>query len=45
MKLKNIYMSALHHHTREQNKEKYKPQRLFAEHKARISMPKFGKFL
>ena len=31
--------------TREQDKEKYKPRRLFAERKARISMPKFGKFL
>ena len=31
--------------TREQNKEKYKPRRLFPERKARISMPKFGKFL
>ena len=30
--------------TREQNKEKYKPRRLFAERKARISMPKLGRF-
>ena len=27
--------------TQDQNKEKYKLQRLFAEHKARISMQKF----
>ena len=31
--------------TREQDKEKYKLRRLFAERKARISMPKFGMFL
>ena len=31
--------------TREQNKEKYKSRRFFAERKARISVPKFGKFL